>query len=56
MIEEIRILTTSVGRSIPQALFDVGLRGPLELRPAFASEHPSDLEVLSQIERRIQET
>jgi len=39
MIEEIRILTTSVGRSIPQALFDVGLRGPLELRPAFSAAH-----------------
>jgi tight adherence protein B len=37
MIEEIRILTSSVGRSIPQALFDVGRRGPTELRPAFAA-------------------
>lgn len=39
MIEEIRILTGSLGRSIPQALFDVGRRGPLELRPAFAAAH-----------------
>jgi tight adherence protein B len=39
MIEEIRILTTSVGRSIPQALFDVGLRAPIELRPAFSAAH-----------------
>jgi tight adherence protein B len=37
MIEEIRILTSSVGRSIPQALFEVGRRGPEELRPAFAA-------------------
>jgi tight adherence protein B len=39
MIEEIRILTGSLGRSIPQALFDVGRRGPAELRPAFAAAH-----------------
>lgn len=37
MIEEIRILTASVGRSIPQALLEVGLRGPEELRPAFGA-------------------
>lgn len=37
MIEEMRILTATVGRSIPQALFEVGLRGPEELRPAFAA-------------------
>jgi len=35
LIEELRILTGSLGRSIPQALFEVGLRGPDELRPAF---------------------
>jgi tight adherence protein B len=35
MIEEIRLLTSSVGQSIPQALFQVGARGPSELRPAF---------------------
>lgn len=39
MIEEIRILTGSLGRSIPQALFEVGRRGPEELRPAFAAAH-----------------
>lgn len=39
LIEEIRILTGSLGRSIPQALFDVGRRGPVELRPAFAAAH-----------------
>jgi tight adherence protein B len=35
MIEEIRVLTGSAGRSIPQALFEVGRSGPAELRPAF---------------------
>jgi tight adherence protein B len=35
LIEELRILTASLGRSIPQALFEVGMRGPEELRPAF---------------------
>jgi tight adherence protein B len=37
MIEEIRLRTGSLGRSIPQALFEVGRRGPEELRPAFAA-------------------
>lgn len=37
MIEEIRLQTGSVGRSVPQALFEVGRRGPHELRPAFAA-------------------
>ena len=35
LIEEIRVQTGSLGRSIPQALLEVGLRGPAELRPAF---------------------
>jgi tight adherence protein B len=35
LIEELRIRTGSLGRSIPQALIEVGLRGPDELRPAF---------------------
>jgi tight adherence protein B len=39
MIDEIRILTGSAGRSIPQALFEVGLSGPDDLRPAFAAAH-----------------
>lgn len=39
MIEEIRILTGSAGRSIPQSIFDVGLRGPQELRAAFVAAH-----------------
>lgn len=35
LIEEIRILTASLGRSIPQALFDAARSAPDELRPAF---------------------
>jgi len=37
LIEEIRLLTGSVGLSIPQALLDVGRRGPEPLRQAFAA-------------------
>lgn len=37
MIEEIRILVGAAGRSIPQALFEVGARGPEPFRPAFAA-------------------
>lgn len=37
LIEEIRLLTGSVGRSIPQALFEAGRRAPAELHPAFAA-------------------
>lgn len=37
IIEEIRLLTGNVGRSIPQALLEAGQRGPAELRPAFAA-------------------
>ena len=39
MIEEIRLQTSSLGRSIPQALFEVGQRGPEELRPGFEAAH-----------------
>ncbi len=39
IIEEIRVLAGAAGRSLPQAVFDAGLRGPSELRPAFASAH-----------------
>ena len=35
LLEEIRILTASLGRSVPQALFETGRRAPEELRPAF---------------------
>jgi len=39
LIEEIRVLTGSAGTSIPQALFQVGRRAPIELRDAFDSAH-----------------
>lgn len=37
LIEELRLLTASVGRSLPQALFEVGESGPEAMRPAFAA-------------------
>ncbi|MEX0952951.1 MAG: hypothetical protein WDZ26_03885 [Nitriliruptoraceae bacterium] len=37
MIEEIRIQVIGLGRSVPQALLDVGRRGPEEMRPAFGA-------------------
>lgn len=36
LIEEIRLQTGALGRSIPQALFDVGKRAPAPMQPAFA--------------------
>ena len=39
MLEEIRLQTSALGRSIPQALFEVGRRGPTEMRPAFEAAH-----------------
>ncbi len=39
LIEEIRLLTGSLGRSIPQATFEVGLRSGDGLRPAFEEAH-----------------
>jgi tight adherence protein B len=35
LLEEIRLRSGSLGRSIPQALFEAGLRAPVEWRPAF---------------------
>ena len=32
-------ITGALGRSVPQALFEVGLRAPDELRPAFEAAH-----------------
>jgi tight adherence protein B len=37
MIEEIALLAGSLGRSVPQALFEVGRGAPEEMRPAFAA-------------------
>lgn len=39
IIEEIRLLTGTLGRSIPQATFEVGLRSHEGLRPAFQAAH-----------------
>ncbi len=39
IIEEIRLLTSTLGRSIPQATFEVGLRSHDGLRPAFEEAH-----------------
>jgi tight adherence protein B len=55
MIEEIALLTGSLGRSVPQALFEVGRRGPEEMRAAFeaatrkwlvTTDFPASLSVL----------
>ena len=37
LLEELRIMTSSLGRSIPQALFEVGRRAPVDMQPAFAA-------------------
>ncbi|MGH9112163.1 MAG: hypothetical protein ACRDZN_07700, partial [Acidimicrobiales bacterium] len=37
VIEEIRIRTSSLGSSVPQALFEAGERAPASLRPAFTA-------------------
>jgi len=39
LIDQIRVLTGSAGRSVPQALFEVGRAAPPELRPAFDAAH-----------------
>jgi tight adherence protein B len=39
LIDEIRVLTGSLGLSIPQALFEAGSRAPAPLRAAFATAH-----------------
>ena len=40
LLEELRILTSSLGRSIPQALFEVGRRAPEELRAGVRRRAP----------------
>lgn len=54
MIEEIRLQTSSLGRSIPQALFEVGARGPEELRSPFAAAHREWL-LTTDLERTLAE-
>jgi tight adherence protein B len=39
LLEELRIMTSSLGRSIPQALFEVGRRAPTEMQPGFDAAH-----------------
>lgn len=39
LIEEVRLLTSNVGRSVPQGLFEAGRSAPEPLRPAFAAAH-----------------
>lgn len=39
LLEELRIMTSSLGRSIPQALFEVGRRAPAEMLPGFDAAH-----------------
>lgn len=41
LLEETRVLISASGRSVPQAVFEVGRRAPTELRPAFAAAHRS---------------
>jgi len=53
MLEEIRLRVVSLGRSIPQALFDVGLRGPAELRPAFEAAQREWM-IATDLERALQ--
>jgi tight adherence protein B len=37
LVDELRVLTSSAGRPLPQALIEAGLHGPEELRPAFVA-------------------
>lgn len=37
MLEELRLAVVQLGRSVPQALLDIGERAPRELQPAFAA-------------------
>lgn len=39
IIDEVRLRATTLGRSLPQALAEVGEHAPRELRPAFAAAH-----------------
>jgi tight adherence protein B len=39
LLEEIRVLTAGLGRSVPQALFEAGRRAPGGLRGAFEAAH-----------------
>lgn len=56
LIEEIRLMTGSLGRSIPQALFDAGARAPVLMQTAFQAAHREwllsrDFEVTTRVLR-----
>lgn len=53
LIEELRVLTGSAGRPIPQAFLEVGLRGPVEMRPAFEAAQREWL-LTTDFERTVQ--
>lgn len=59
MIEELRVLTSSAGRSIPQSILEIGSSAPAELQPAFLDARrewllTSDLErMLGALRRRL---
>lgn len=39
LIEEMRLASVTMGRSVPQALFDAGRRAPVEMQAAFDAAH-----------------
>src|SRR5262249_13094532 len=52
VIGAIRLKTSAVGRSIPQALFEGGRRGPVELRDAFEAA-PGEWLISTNFERTL---
>jgi tight adherence protein B len=57
MIEELRVLTSSAGRSLPQAMIEIGSSAPPEMRTAFSEARrewllSSDLERMLHVLRR----
>lgn len=53
LLEEVRLQTAALGRSVPQALFDVGQRSPMEMRVGFAAAHREWL-MTTDLERSLQ--
>ena len=52
LVEELRVLTGSAGRSIPQALFEVGTRAPALLQPGFEAAR-REWQVTTDLERTL---